>query len=118
MGKTTLAQVLAARVEAQEVIRFDLENSRHVRRLEDPMFALEGLGGLVILDEIQLRPELFPVLRVLADRPGPPARFLVLGSASPDLLRQAAPTPRCKSRDPLNASRARGARLCVQNGAQ
>ena len=92
VGKTTLAQALAARVEAQEVIRFDLENPRHVRRLEDPMFALEGLGGLVILDEIQLRPELFPVLRVLADRPGPPARFLVLGSASPDLLRQSSET--------------------------
>jgi len=87
VGKTTLAKALAARVE-EEVVRFDLENPRHLHRLEDPMFALEDLRGLVILDEIQLRPELFPVLRVLADRPGPPARFLVLGSASPDLLRQ------------------------------
>ncbi len=52
------------------------------------MLALERLCGLIILDEIQNRPELFPVLRVLADRPKTPARFLVLGSASPDLLRQ------------------------------
>lgn len=87
VGKTTLAMALAERFQG-EVTRFDLENPRHVSRLEDPLFALEGLGGLVVLDEIQLRPELFPVLRVLADRPEAPARFLVLGSASPELLRQ------------------------------
>ena len=52
------------------------------------MLALERLQGLVVLDEIQRRPDLFPVLRVLADRQENPARFLVLGSASPDLLRQ------------------------------
>jgi predicted AAA+ superfamily ATPase len=56
------------------------------------MLALEGLRGLVVLDEIQLRPDLFPALRVLADRAGSPARFLVLGSASPGLLRQSAET--------------------------
>ena len=87
VGKTTLAKALADVFEG-EVTRFDLENPRHLHRLEDPMFALENLAGLVVLDEIQLRPELFPVLRVLADRDGPPARFLVLGSASPGLLRQ------------------------------
>ncbi|HEX7185452.1 MAG TPA: ATP-binding protein [Thermoanaerobaculia bacterium] len=87
VGKTTLAMALADSFQG-EVTRFDLENPRHVSRLEDPLFALESLSGLVVLDEIQLRPELFPVLRVLADRPGPPARFLVLGSASPELLRQ------------------------------
>jgi uncharacterized protein len=87
VGKTTLAKALAAGFTG-EVTHFDLENPRHLYRLEDPMFALESLGGLVILDEIQLRPELFPVLRVLADREGAPARFLVLGSASPLLLRQ------------------------------
>ncbi|HKI02728.1 MAG TPA: ATP-binding protein [Thermoanaerobaculia bacterium] len=87
VGKTTLAMALAAGFTG-EVTRFDLENPRHLYRLEDPMFALESLEGLVILDEIQLRPELFPVLRVLADREGAPARFLVLGSASPLLLRQ------------------------------
>ncbi len=87
VGKTTLAKAYAAR-HAGEVTRFDLENPADLHRLDDPLFALEGLRGLVVLDEIQLRPELFPVLRVLADRDGPPARFLVLGSASPDLLRQ------------------------------
>lgn len=91
VGKTTLAMAVADTFP-EEVTRFDLENPRHVGRLEDPMFALEGLRGLVVLDEIQLRPELFPVLRVLADRPGSPARFLVLGSASPELLRQTSET--------------------------
>jgi uncharacterized protein len=87
VGKTTLAMSFADSAPG-DVTRFDLENPRHLSRLDDPMFALEGLRGLVVLDEIQLRPELFPVLRVLADRPGAPARFLVLGSASPELLRQ------------------------------
>jgi predicted AAA+ superfamily ATPase len=87
VGKTTLARAYAAGFDGK-VTHFDLENPRDLYRLEDPMFALEGLGGLVILDEIQLCPELFPVLRVLADREGRPARFLVLGSASPELLRQ------------------------------
>jgi predicted AAA+ superfamily ATPase len=87
VGKTTLARTLAAGSPG-EVTHFDLENPRHLYRLEDPLFALENLTGLVILDEIQLRPEIFPVLRVLADREGTPARFLVLGSASPELLRQ------------------------------
>jgi len=87
VGKTTLAMAVADRFEG-EVTRFDLESPRDLYRLEDPLFALENLRGLVILDEIQLRPELFPVLRVLADREGRPARFLVLGSASPLLLRQ------------------------------
>ena len=87
VGKTTLAKAVAAGFSG-DVTHFDLENPRHLYRLEDPLFALENLRGLVILDEIQLRPEIFPVLRVLADRDGSPARFLVLGSASPELLRQ------------------------------
>jgi uncharacterized protein len=87
VGKTTLAKALAAGFPG-DVTHFDLENPRHLYRLEDPLFALEDLRGLVILDEIQLRPEIFPALRVLADREGTPARFLVLGSASPGLLRQ------------------------------
>lgn len=87
IGKTTLAgQVAAARPGV--VHRFDLENERDVERLASPLQALEGLKGLVIIDEIQRRSELFPTLRVLADRRPLPARFLVLGSASPDLLRQ------------------------------
>ena len=91
VGKTTIARAFAAGFQG-EVTHFDLENPSHLHRLDDPMFALENLQGLIILDEIQLRPELFPVLRVLADREGTPARFLVLGSASPALLRQTSET--------------------------
>lgn len=87
VGKTTLALAVAGR-SRKGVTRFDLENPRDVARLRDEMTALEPLRGLVILDEIQRRPEIFPALRVLADRRGKPARFLVLGSASPDLLKQ------------------------------
>ncbi len=87
VGKTTLAGQVA-RALPGPVHRFDLEDSRHRDRLTDPMAALEPLRGLVILDEVQHRPEIFPALRVLADRRGKPARFLVLGSASPGLLRQ------------------------------
>jgi predicted AAA+ superfamily ATPase len=71
---------------------FDLENPEDMARLADPMLALKELKGLVVIDEIQRRPNLFPVLRVLVDRPGSTTRFLVLGSASPDLLRQSAET--------------------------
>lgn len=91
VGKTTLARALAEQSEG-EVTIFDLESSRDLTRLQDPLAALEGLRGLVVLDEIQLRPELFPTLRVLSDRPDSRARFLVLGSASPGLLRQGSET--------------------------
>jgi len=91
VGKTTLAMAYASGF-AGEVTRFDLENPRDLHRLDDPLFALETLRGLVVLDEIQLRPEIFPVLRVLADRRPVPARYLVLGSASPELLRQSSET--------------------------
>ena len=84
-GKTTLARALT---RAARVHYFDLEDPRSLARLDEPMTALEGLRGLVVIDEVQLRPNLFPVLRVLADRLPLPARFLVLGSASPALLRQ------------------------------
>jgi predicted AAA+ superfamily ATPase len=84
-GKTTLAAALAA---GSRSIRFDLENPVDLARLGDPMLALERLRGLVVIDEVQRRPELYPVLRVLADRRPAPARFLVLGSASPELLQQ------------------------------
>jgi hypothetical protein len=86
VGKSTLARDLAG--ARRDVTFFDLEDSRDLARLGDPMLALERRRGLVVLDEIQRRPELFPALRVLADRRPRPARFLVLGSASPDLLRQ------------------------------
>jgi predicted AAA+ superfamily ATPase len=87
VGKTTLAAELGLRL-ATPVTTFDLEDPRDLARLTDPMLALRDLSGLVVLDEVQRRPELFPVLRVLADRRPTPARFLVLGSASPELLRQ------------------------------
>ena len=69
---------------------FDLEDPVSLARLDEPMTALGPLSGLVVIDEVQRRPDLFPVLRVLADREDNPARFLVLGSAGPDLLRQSA----------------------------
>ncbi|MBI4956321.1 MAG: ATP-binding protein [Myxococcales bacterium] len=84
-GKTTIAREIAARRQAEH---FDLEDPRDEQRLAAPATALEALTGLVVIDEIQRRPELFPVLRVLADRRPTRARFLVLGSASPELLRQ------------------------------
>lgn len=84
-GKTTLATRLAQTARAEY---FDLEDPVSARRLSEPMTALKPLRGLVVLDEIQRQPGLFPVLRVLADRKPLPARFLILGSASPELLRQ------------------------------
>ena len=63
---------------------FDLEDPADLARLTDPLLALEAHRGLVVLDEVQRRPELFPALRVLVDRPRKRLRFLVLGSASPD----------------------------------
>ena len=87
VGKTTLARQLVDGLSGPATV-FDLENPRDLARLDDPLLALESLRGLVVLDEIQRRPDLFPVLRVLADRRPLPARFLVLGSAAPDLLRQ------------------------------
>jgi uncharacterized protein len=86
-GKTTLARDL---VHVDSANYFDLENPIDVARLDDPMTALGPLTGLVAIDEVQLRPNLFPVLRVLVDRPDQPATFLVLGSAQPTALRQAA----------------------------
>jgi len=87
VGKTTLAGSVRQAWPAS-VTSFDLENPTDLSRLQEPMLALESLRGLVVLDEVQRRPDLFPVLRVLADRPRRLARFLVLGSASPALLRQ------------------------------
>ncbi len=92
VGKTTLAHQLMGRGSETASRLFDLENPIDVAMLDDPMLALSELRGLVVIDEVQHRPEIFPVLRVLADRPGPPARFLILGSASPDLLRQSSET--------------------------
>jgi predicted AAA+ superfamily ATPase len=88
VGKTTLARQIAG--AAPRATIFDLERTADVARLADPELALGHLRGLVVLDEVQRRPDLFSALRVLADRPSTPARFLVLGSAAPALLRQGA----------------------------
>src|SRR5512136_2747704 len=87
VGKTTIAREVAARFETG-CTHFDLEDPDDLARLSEPKLALGRLTGLIVIDEIQLRPDLFPVLRLLADRPGTSARFLILGSASPQLLRQ------------------------------
>jgi predicted AAA+ superfamily ATPase len=84
-GKTTLARQL---VPPDSPNFFDLEEPASLGRLSEPATALSPLRGLVVIDEVQRRPDLFPVLRVLTDRVPLRARFLVLGSASPDLLRQ------------------------------
>jgi len=83
-GKTTLARI----IEKQEPCTyFDLENPVDSRRLSAPMSVLEKLPGLVIIDEVQRRPDLFELLRVLVDRPQNSTRFLLLGSASPQLIK-------------------------------
>jgi predicted AAA+ superfamily ATPase len=84
-GKTTLAREL---VEVTSLNYFDLEDPVSLARLDEPMTALQPLKGLVVIDEVQRRPDLFPILRVLSDRTPLPASFLILGSASPGLLRQ------------------------------
>ncbi|MFH1189347.1 MAG: ATP-binding protein [Candidatus Omnitrophota bacterium] len=84
-GKTTLAREL---VDVGSPNYFDLEDPESVARLTDPKTALAHLKGLVIIDEVQRRADLFPILRVLLDRKPLPAKFLVLGSAAPDLLKQ------------------------------
>ena len=84
-GKTTLARQLVAMDSPNY---FDLEDPATLARLEHPMVALASLKGTVVIDEVQRRAELFPALRVLADRTPLPAKFLLLGSASPGLLRQ------------------------------
>ena len=86
-GKTTLARQLIPPGHPQY---FDLEDPVIAHLLEQPMTALQSLRGLVVIDEAQRQPALFPVLRVLADRAESPATFLILGSASPDLSRQTA----------------------------
>lgn len=88
-GKTTLAREF---VPADSPNYFDLEDPTGLARLAEPDLALRSLRGLVVIDEIQRSPDLFPLLRVLADRRPLPARFLILGSASPELLRQSSET--------------------------
>ena len=98
-GKTTLARDYIATLGNEtladggargdgRVHYFDLEDPEHLNRLTDPKLALESLEGLIVIDEIQRSPELFPLLRVLIDRERPRQRYLILGSASRDLIRQ------------------------------
>ena len=91
-GKTTLAQLYAKALTGVEIHFFDLESPADLARLLNPELTLSPLRGLVVLDEIQRQPGLFPVLRVLADRAELPARFLVLGSASSTLVEGASET--------------------------
>ena len=91
VGKTTLARALA-RGWRGAVTYLDLESPADLARLADPVLALGPLRGLVVIDEFRRRPDLLAVLRVLVDRPRRPARFLVLGSASPDLIRGSSET--------------------------
>ncbi len=84
-GKTTLAREFVA---VESLNYFDLEDPASLARLAEPDLALRPLKGLVVIDEVQRRPDLFPLLRVLADRRPLPAHFLLLGSAAPELLRQ------------------------------
>jgi predicted AAA+ superfamily ATPase len=88
-GKTTLARQLAG---GSQSTYFDLENPVDLARLSEPITALEHLRGLIVIDEVQRHPDLFPILRVLLDRRPIRARFLILGSASPELLRQSSET--------------------------
>jgi predicted AAA+ superfamily ATPase len=83
-GKTTLARMI---LEREPCTYFDLENPVDLRRLSAPMSTLEELSGLVVMDEIQRRPDLFELLRVLVDRPKSSVHFLILGSASLGLVR-------------------------------
>lgn len=91
VGKTTLASAFAHDFDGP-VTRFDLEDPDDLARLAEPRLALDPLDGLVVLDEVQRRPDLFSILRVLVDRPGRRTQFLVLGSAAPALLRQTSET--------------------------
>lgn len=88
-GKTTLARSIGNTKQAHY---FDLESPADQRRLQNPELMLDTLSGLVILDEIQAKPELFSVLRVMVDKPDCSSRYLILGSASPDIVKNASET--------------------------
>lgn len=91
-GKSTLSRQYLKHHSKGPTHQLDLENPRDLAALDEPMLTLEKLKGLVVIDEIQRRPELFPILRVLADRRPNPCQFLILGSASRDLIAQSSET--------------------------
>jgi predicted AAA+ superfamily ATPase len=86
-GKTTLANQFSRQNIYKEVHSFDCEDPRDLARLDNPLLSIELLRGLIIIDEIQRNPELFPILRVIVDK-FPKKKFLILGSASRDLVTQ------------------------------
>ena len=86
-GKTTLARQFIRKIPKNHITFFDLEDPRDIARLENPMLVLEAIEGIIVIDEIQRKPELFPVLRVLADREKK-NKFIILGSASPYLVKE------------------------------
>ena len=87
-GKTTIVRKYFGELHSKPENYFDLENPNDLRRLEDPMLTLENLTGLIVIDEIQRSPDLFPILRVLVDRDENKSTFLLTGSASRDLIKQ------------------------------
>lgn len=91
-GKTTLARDYIAALSQRQVHYFDLEDPEHLNRLAEPKLALAALEGLIVIDEIQRSPDLFPLLRVLIDQKRQSQRYLILGSASRDLIRQSSET--------------------------
>lgn len=91
-GKTTLALQTAHETALTPYHHFDLENPEDLAALENPLRVLEQLSGLIIIDEIQRLPQLFPILRILVDRNRDKARYLILGSASRDLIQQSSET--------------------------
>ncbi len=93
VGKTTLAKMFVAEFFPEEAYFFDLENPLDLARLENPMLTFENITKkIIVIDEIQRRPELFPILRVLVDREDKKYKFLILGSASRELIQQSSET--------------------------
>lgn len=89
VGKTTLAQLF---IQDRQAVYFDLESQPDIRRLQNPELVLGALAGLVVIDEIQVMPSLFAVLKVLVDRPENQTKFLILGSASPEIVKNVSQT--------------------------
>lgn len=93
VGKTTLARMYIDEYFKKNASLFDLENPLDIARLQNPMLAFSAIEeSIIVIDEIQLRPDLFPVLRVIVDEPGNNRKFLILGSASRDLIQQSSET--------------------------
>jgi len=88
-GKTTLSRMVSTE---EPSTYFDLESQADIRRLASPEMLFASLSGLIIIDEIQTQPELFQALRVIVDKPANRCRFLVLGSASPGIIKNVSET--------------------------